>query len=282
MLEAWFLLPLWYQYILVTVLGLVLGSFLEVVATRFHTNASLNGRSRCLSCAKVLSWFELVPVFSFLFLRGRCRGCSSCIPRRLLVVEFLMAGLVLSLYVTYGVSLLFLLLLFVVGTLMVISLYDLRHFVIPDELVVALVVLSALNYFVRYGLDLSYLTTHFMAALGVTLFFGALWAVSKGRWLGFGDVKLVAPLGFMLVPLSAFTFVIVSFWLGAIVMLSVMTGRLIIQRLFPQRAVAIYGKSITMKSEVPFAPFIIGSFLLTYLYRFDVLELMSTLTYALL
>lgn len=218
------------------VFGSAWGSFLNVLVERYdpaseRLNAS--GRSYCPSCKKTLRWFELVPIASFIFLRGRCARCGARIPIRYLWVElfsggalalftFLHSGGSLMLFATHGVTcslmdvacvgivavraicILFMVALFV---------FDMRHFILPDVLTVsgaALALLSVLA-FQPNGM-LNFLLSGLLAAL----FFAILYTVTRGRWLGFGDVKLVAFIGFAFgYPL---TFVVIAFaiWAGAI------------------------------------------------------------------
>jgi len=82
-------LPTSFLLIIAFGFGIIIGSFLNVYLYRFHTGKSLSGSSHCLSCATPLKFYELVPLFSYLFLRGRCRTCSSLVPSRYFLVELL-------------------------------------------------------------------------------------------------------------------------------------------------------------------------------------------------
>ena len=127
----------------ITLLGFIFGSFLNVVSLRFNTGKSLQGRSMCFSCAKTLSWYELIPVVSWLSQRGRCRGCSSRISFELLASE-LLTGLFFGLIAARGfftnnfiidnayvISTAYLLI--ITALFVVILFYDMRHKIIPDE-----------------------------------------------------------------------------------------------------------------------------------------------------
>ncbi len=271
------LLPLWYQYVLVTALGLVIGSFLNVYIYRFHTGRSLSGSSHCLSCARPLTWYELLPVFSYLALRGRCRTCGSYIPFRYVLVELLTAALFVLVYAIVQPSLMLLLWFILVSLLVVILVYDLYHLIIPNELVVAVGIVSVAMFFTAApftGIP-AVLILHAAAALGAFAFYGGLWLVSGGRWIGLGDAKLAVPLAFLLGPWATFSFIVLSFWIGA--GLSVLL--LLLQRLLKrgQHRLSKFGVTITMKSEVPFAPFLIVAFLAVALYHVDVLVLFDHL-----
>ena len=92
------IVPLWYQYTFVIAFGLIIGSFLNVYIYRFHTGKSLNGHSHCLSCGTGLKASDLVPLVSYLLLRGRCRTCGCYIPVRYFIVEFCTAVLFILSY----------------------------------------------------------------------------------------------------------------------------------------------------------------------------------------
>lgn len=276
-MELIMLLPLWYQYTLVVLLGLIIGSFLNVYIYRFHTGKSLAGSSHCLSCGTPLRWFELFPVVSYVVLRGRCRSCGSYIPARYLLVEILTASVFIVLFSVSSLNLLFVLWLVLASILVVIVVYDLYHLIIPNELVLAVSAVALLMYGVanQWSLSLLLLMPHLWAALGAFLFYGSLWFVSKGRWIGFGDVKLSIPLAFWLGAWQTFSFVILSFWVGA----GISVVLLLLQRLLKrgQHRLSKYGIAITMKSEVPFAPFLILAFLMVALFHTNVLVLIDEL-----
>ena len=115
--------------------GLIIGSFLNVIILRLHTGQSSSGRSGCMSCGAQLSWTELVPVFSFFALRGRCKTCGSSISHQYWIVEVLTAVL-FALIASQNFGLLISAFYVVVASLLVvIGAYDLRHTIIPNKLV---------------------------------------------------------------------------------------------------------------------------------------------------
>ncbi|MEK7662093.1 MAG: prepilin peptidase [Patescibacteria group bacterium] len=231
-------------------LGAVIGSFLNVVIFRFNTSRSLSGRSVCLYCGKVLSWYELIPIVSFLLLRGRCASCKSRLSVQYPLVELSTAIIfVLTFYkifpsLVFEFSLFPLLvtcyLLICFSFLIVISAYDLRHFIIPDTLAYLFAALAFLRPFLFPfpGEDIIYAVS---AGPLLALPFAALHFASRGRWMGLGDAKLALGLGFFLgLVRSTFAFIF-SFWIGALVSLILLfLGR----------------RGFTMKSEIPFAPFL--------------------------
>lgn len=268
-----------YLGILVFVFGLLIGSFLNVVLYRMHTGKSLSGHSHCLSCNTQLRWYELFPLFSYLALRARCRSCSAYIPLRYFLVELLTALLFLWTWFSIGELVLLGLSIVLMSVLVLIVVYDIRHTIIPDELTIAVLCLAVAVGAYDYWLDqdIETLLWRTVGALLASGFFGLLWGLSKGRWMGFGDVKLVFPLALLVGLWGVFSLVVLAFWIGAAISLGLMCVAWLSRRVLPTSRLARV--SIRFTSEVPFAPFLITAFLFVYLSGVDILEL---LTYAVL
>lgn len=269
------LFPLWLLQLISFGFGIIIGSFLNVYIYRFHTGKSLGGSSHCLSCGTGLRWFELFPLLSYLVLRGRCRTCGCYIPSRYLLVELATGVLfALTLVLTLDLPLVFLW-WFVFSVLVVITVYDLYHFIIPDKLTFVLTVAAfvLLGYRLWRGeIGVDEVGWGVLAAFLGSAFFYLLWAVSKGRWLGFGDVKLAFPLGLLVGAAYVFSFVVMSFWIGAGISLA-MLG---LQRLRRGKAgLHLGGQTLTMKSAVPFAPFLVASSLVILFTDCNVLAFFS-------
>lgn len=247
----------------VFLLGTIIGSFLNVVAYRYHSGSSpLKGRSHCFACGKTLSWYELVPVVSFLFQRGRCRSCFVKLSWQYPMVE-LSTGIIFVLVARMGMPLLpSVLTLLVFSTLIVIFVYDFHHKIIPDALVVFFAGLALVNFFYEVGFgrafDMPYAWT-LIAGPMLFLPFWALWAVSGGRWIGLGDGKLSLGIGWFLGATAGGSAVILGFWIGAAFALLLM----IIQpfKVLPRSRGA---ERISMKSEIPFGPFLILGVFIVY------------------
>ena len=140
--------------------GTIIGSFLNVVILRYNTGEPIvNGKSACFSCAKKLSWYELIPIFSFAALRGKCGKCKSKISWQYPLVEFFTGLLFLAVYLklngfyflnsnnlfSLGNSVSkysYFYYLAVFSILIVITVYDLRHKIIPDLLVFSFAFIS--------------------------------------------------------------------------------------------------------------------------------------------
>jgi leader peptidase (prepilin peptidase)/N-methyltransferase len=240
------------------IFGLIIGSFLNVVIIRLNTQRSFGGRSGCMSCQNQLTWYELIPVFSFLGLRGRCKNCQAKISIQYPIVEFL-TGLVFAMLFLKFQNMFFLDTLIFSFTyayfavafslLLVIAVYDLKHKIIPDSLSLSLGILSFLGlfFFNSFGFFLHMPSVlEFLSGFIIAAPFVFFWLVSKGRWMGLGDAKLAISLGWLLGLSRAFSGVVIAFWVGAVFGL----------------VLVIFSKKHGMKSEIPFAPYLVlGAFL---------------------
>ncbi|MFW6210471.1 MAG: prepilin peptidase [Patescibacteria group bacterium] len=268
-------LPLWYWQLVAFGFGVVIGSFLNVFIYRLHTGKSLSGSSHCLSCGRPLRWYELFPLLSYIALRGRCRTCGCRVPLRYFVVE-LTTGLLFAASVTLSTALPELLLWWLIWSILIVILvYDYYHYIIPDELTLALLVaviaLRGAAWWQSSGEMVALLVLVGAAAAG-SAFFWLLWYISSGRWLGFGDVKLAFPLGLLVGPALVFSFVVYAFWIGAVISLALIGW----QHLKRGKAgLQSLSSGLTMKSAVPFAPFLIASGTLLIFYPLNVLTLFS-------
>ena len=274
MVELTTLLPFSWLFVIALGFGLIIGSFLNVWIYRFHTGKSLSGHSHCLSCGTTLRFYELFPLVSYLSLRGRCRTCGCGIPIRYFLVELLTAFLFASVLFVTTVALEILFYWIVLSILVVIVVYDMRHFIIPDSLTLSLSLLMVGWFLYRFwlGVPLATLGTDVFAALAGVGFFFFLWFVSKGRWLGFGDVKLAFPLGLMVGSALVFSMIVTSFWIGAAISIALVglsrieRGKLYLRFATPK---------LTIKSVVPFAPFLIAGCLLIFFTKLNVLSLFT-------
>ena len=215
-----------------------------------------------------------MPVLSFVWLRGKCRQCRSQISWQYPLVELLTGFLFALIYWRLGDLWLGVIFYWLIASLLIIiTVYDLKHKIIPDRFVLALVLLGLLKPLFFNQLLISAGSFNFAIAnafgwgviggLVMALPLFLLWAVSKGRWLGFGDVKLALGLGLLLGWSAGLSALILAFWLGAIIgLLLIGWGKTQLWR---------KGKSYTMKSEIPFAPFLILGFWLVFLFSINVL-----------
>ncbi len=279
-------------------LGTIIGSFLNVVILRLNTGASLSGRSRCFTCGMQLRWYDLVPVLSFAVLRGRCRLCRSTISWQYFSVEILTGILFLgTFYKTLllyksahiGVSETILLtqlpwvsigFYFVVWSMfVVIAVYDIRHKMIPDGFVYSLALLAlariATEFFVGNSTFVGIIGPLFIGPLLALPFF-LIWFFSRGRAMGFGDVKLALALGWLLSWSQALAVFILAFWFGGAVGIVLLFVVWLPKCLHSRRKLlSLERRSITIKSEIPFAPFLILGIVAMFFCNLDIYTLVS-------
>lgn len=246
--------------------GIIIGSFLNVVIYRLNTKRSLGGRSACMSCRTQLRFYELVPLVSFLLLRGRCKTCKTKISKQYPLVEavtgVVFALLFLKFQAVFNVAPIvfvgtFAFYAFNFLTLLVIAVYDIKHKIIPDGLALAVGIASFVGLFLfnRYGFNPHMPTVwEFLAGPIVALPFALLFFMSRGAWMGFGDVKLSIGLGWLLGISRGFDGVVLACWIGAIIGVSLMFGR----------------TKYHLKSELPFAPFLVLGAFLVFVFGFKI------------
>ena len=255
--------------------GSIIGSFLNVVILRLHTGRSLNGRSHCMSCGTQLPTRDLFPLISYLALQGRCFLCTSRISSRYFLVEAL-TGALFALIALQFFTTPFLWALFsiVAAILVVVFVYDLRHTIIPNELTIMLTVCAGayISYQYMQGVR-SELAYSVAAALSASLIFASLWFFSKGRWIGLGDAKLMFPLALFLGTSGALSFIVLAFWIG-----TVYVGVIALTQTLAKRLIHNHFSlpQYTMRSEVPFGPFLIAGFLIVLLGHVDILILIQS------
>ena len=268
--------PLFFFFIL----GTVVGSFLNVVILRFQTGKTIYGRSACFSCDKNLVWYELLPIVSFLALKGRCRSCRAKISMQYPLVEgltgltfLLTARSVSAMYLGQAPGPYFLpavvYYLIVFCVLIFIFVYDIRHKVIPDASVYTFVILSAGALFLNTEGFVWKVPTAADILAGPLMFsfFFAIWFISKGRWVGLGDGKLSFGIGWFLGLERGLTALVLAFWIGAVVSVAlIITGR-ILKNISPDIRLFRPLKSLTIKSEMPFAPFLVAGLWLVFFFK---------------
>ena len=245
-----------------------MGSFLNVVILRYGKE-SLSGRSFCPTCKKKLSVSDLVPIFSFLFLKRKCRYCAAPISVQYFIVEILSGLLFVLVFLNFSfpAEIIYIILSLVIwSVLLVITVYDFYHKIIPDGLVALFIFFSFLTIFLRIPLSDFFKMPYALDVLaGPILFlpFFLLWFVSKGEWIGLGDGKLSVGIGFLLGLKEGVSALVLSVWIGAAVTLSIM----MIDKLLSGHSLFFMKKTLTMKSEIPFAPFLILGTALTFFLR---------------
>ncbi len=263
-------------------LGLAFGSFLNVVTLRyspeegFYHKKHYSGRSRCLYCQRNLSWYEMIPLFSYLFLKGKCHSCQSKLTVQYPLVE-LVSGLIFvfvpiilrGLFLSLSPNVLVLIatssIIWITAFMFMLAMLviDWRHYVIPNSVsltlfIVALIWIvvgqyngafssiygsSFLKQFAAIFPQFSFqILNHLTGALLGLLFFLAIFVFSKGRAMGMGDVKLMGVLGLLFGWPDILVVMLLSFIIGALTSVFLM----------------LRGKK-KITDKIPFGPFIVIS-----------------------
>ncbi len=260
-----------FLYTSLFLLGVIIGSFLNVFLLRGGTGKWKKGRSVCFSCGKEIRKRDMFPILSYFLLRGRCFFCKSKISFQYPLVEFLNGFLFVLTFVFFfkndWLSFLNVVLLSgIVSMFLTIIFYDIKHKIIPDGPETILFFLAILKVSLDFfgDRDIHNLIFSLSAGFLSAIPFFCLWFFSKGKWLGFGDVKLVIPLGWIVGFNLVFPSIIFSYWLGgAFVIVFFFIGR------FAPRLLLFFGLKnyrLTRKTELPFAPFLIAGFFINLLF----------------
>ncbi|MBI2048690.1 MAG: prepilin peptidase [Parcubacteria group bacterium] len=268
--------------ILAGAFGLIIGSFLNVVVLRHNTGRSLAGRSGCLSCRATLTPMMLIPVLSWVLLRRRCSSCGTKISWQYPLVE-LATGFLFALTIYAQLPWFTTILsLAVIAVLICIAAYDILHTIIPDEWVYAT---AGLALIMRGGAALQ--TSFPMTDVVMVVLSGflvaaplfLLWLATRGRGIGLGDVKLGLVVGWFLGFGAGMLAVMLSFVIGAIVSVCILLPLPYYRRMLAYCGLLRqpHAGAFTMKSEVPFGPFLIAGTLLvwfTFTYGIDITALL--------
>jgi prepilin signal peptidase PulO-like enzyme (type II secretory pathway) len=242
------------EIIVVFIIGLFVGSFLNVLADRLPRNESpIGGRSHCENCKKTLAWYDLIPLASFISLKGKCRYCHTSlsiyypiieiITGVLFVLSFLFVNRDSSMYhvlsIKYTSELLYY--LFIVSSLIIVFFADLKYGIIPDKVIFPAIIIS-----LAYVILNTYYIIPILSAVGAFLFFLFLFLITKGRGMGFGDVKFAFLMGLFLGFPNIVVALYIAFLTGAIV------GCILI----------VWRKKKMLGSSIPFGPFLVAGSLM--------------------
>lgn len=204
-----------YTMVLSFVLGTVFGSFCNAWAWRIVNHERItNGRSHCTVCGHVLNALDLIPVFSYLFLRGKCRYCGSKISPRYLIAELLSGLYYLSILTTYGLTLTTLRLLALGSVLLTLSLVDIDTMEIPNQLIAVAGALAFLR--LAEGTTILTLLTGCIPAVMLFVFVLIMDRILKKETMGGGDIKLLLVLGLHYDALGAVLILIFACIIGII------------------------------------------------------------------
>lgn len=226
--------------------GLFVGSFLNVLSDRLPREETIMGRSYCEFCKHQLSWKDLLPVVSYIYLKGHCRYCKKKFsPAYPLSELFTASTFVLTgyLYTTYVSQNLLLGLVYVLisACLITILLSDIKYHIIPDEINIALVILGIIKL-IFLGIDFQQFFFHLIESFIVVIPLLLIFFGTKGRGMGFGDVKFAFIIGLFVGWLQGLLTLYIAFIAGACI------GIILL----------IKGKA-KMKSRMAFGPFLVCS-----------------------
>jgi len=254
-------------YIVIFLFGLTAGSFLNCLIYRLEKGESfLSGRSYCPKCRHQLTWRDLIPILSFFILKGKCRYCHQKISWQYPLVEIATGLLFVSIFNQFSIFNFqnFLFYPIISCFLIVIFVYDLKHYIIPDRviypaIVIALIfnfqflIVKEINLFSTFISingnsvfnEFSVFNYSIFSSFGAAVFFLLIVLISRGKWMGIGDIKLAFLMGLILGFPNILVALFLAFFLGAIIGLGLI----------------ISGRK-TLKSEIPFGPFLItGTFI---------------------
>jgi len=242
------------MFIIFFILGLIIGSFLNVVVYRIQTAESILGRSKCPHCQKQIRWYDNIPLLSFILLNFQCRDCKAKISWQYPLVE-LLTGIIFALigWKFFDISIfqswiLTIYYLIFASFLLIILVYDFLYMEIPSIILWPAIVL-AIIFNLYFDLQDGFLLKNWLisesyrgliSALPAFLFFFSLSYFSKEKWMGMGDAYLAILLGLILGWPQTLLALMLAFSIGAICGI-----------------ILIGFKKKTMQSQIPFAPFMI-------------------------
>jgi len=240
-------------YLVVVCLGLLIGSFLNALIFRLYSKESiLKGRSKCPQCKKELRALELIPVFSFVVLRGKCKGCQKKISLQYPLVELFTSVLFAIGYLKYGLSLELMSYLVLVSFLVIIFVYDLKHSLILDKVSIPAIIIALLSSIFIFWLPLWDI---FLGGLIGGGFFFLQHVISKGKWVGGGDIRLGLFMGLLLGWQRVLVALFLAYIVGAIFSL-----------------ILLASKKKNIKSQIPFGTFLSIATVITMLFGSEIIN----------
>lgn len=252
----------------VFLIGLFAGSFLNVLVDRLPKGESvIGGRSHCDKCKRVLKWHDLIPLFSFIYLKGKCRYCHTSLSFYYPAVELVTGALFAGVFLFMGGAninfiaiiniITFIYYLFIASSLIVIFFTDLKYGVIPDKILFPAILIS----FLYLLLNTYYIIPFILAGVGAFLFFLALFLITKGKGMGFGDVKFVFLMGLILGFPGIAVALYIAFLTGALI------GCILI----------IWKKKKLAGAKIPFGPFLVFGTIISLFFGEIIMQKISQL-----
>lgn len=210
-------------YIFIFLIGIEIGSFLNVCIYRIPNHETVvTERSHCMSCGYQLKWYDMIPVFSWLCLRGKCRKCKSAISAQYPIVEAGNGILYIIIFGVNGFNMVSVLYCLMASALLVLSIIDIRTYEIPFGINVFIFALGL----VRLLVDNRNWSMYLIGFFAVSVFLEILLLASHGKAIGGGDVKLMAAAGLLL----GWKEIILAFFIGCILGSVIHLARMKIQK----------------------------------------------------
>jgi prepilin signal peptidase PulO-like enzyme (type II secretory pathway) len=257
-------------YVILVIVGLALGSFVNAFVWRWRKKKDwVKGQSECVHCHHKLAVCDLIPVLSWVWLKGKCRYCRKPISVQYPLVELITAVLFVLRYIFWPVSItgaivaIFVLWLMLLTGLIALAVYDLRWQLLPDKIVLSLGVIAVAQAIVRIAAGPKPFTILLNTILGVLVgggIFYILFQISKGKWIGGGDVKLGFLLGMIVAtPGRAFLLLFLASLLGTLMSLPLLADG-----------------HLKRSSRIPFGPFLILAAVIVVLFGHDIIHWYQT------
>lgn len=206
-------LVLYFIYAVAFLYGIVIGSFLNVCIYRIPAKESIaSERSHCMSCGYQLKWYDLFPLFSWLFLGGKCRKCKAPISKQYPIIEATNALLYVVIFVFNGFNVESVLYCFMASALLALSIIDWRTFEIPVGFNVFIFLLGVVRVILAVATGGDWLK-YIIGCIAVSAVLWIIFQVSKGAAIGGGDVKLMGAAGLLI----GWKMIILSFFLACII-----------------------------------------------------------------
>lgn len=264
-----------FQYAYIFLLGLFIGSFLNVLADRLSKEQTIGGRSKCDKCKHVLAWYDLIPIISFTLLMGKCRYCRAPIASGHLYAEILTGAIfILTWYLSnihFSLMIQHIINLSIASVLIVMLLADLRYQIIPDEMQIVLCILGIARFLVisinpYVSITSQIFSVEFLVLFGqfigggviVALPLLAVFLLTKGKGMGFGDVKLTFCMGLLLGMWNGLYALYIAFVSGGIV-----------------GGIILLSRRGSLKSKIAFGPFLILGTYIVLFYWYEVAEIIQ-------
>jgi leader peptidase (prepilin peptidase)/N-methyltransferase len=248
--------PFSFQITAILFLGLILGSFVNVCIHRIPKKKSIIfPGSHCMSCNEPISPRDNIPVFSYLLLNGKCRQCAKSISAIYPIIELVTALLLLLGFIKLGISIKFLIFCIIGPALLIISIIDINHKIIPDIITIPGILFGLIAGSYLVGLKDSSLGL--LVGGSIFLIISEIYYRIRGRiGMGGGDIKFIAAAGALVGVQQVVLIVFISSFMGSLVGL-----------------VGFAGKKVNALSKIPFGPFLSGGTLIVYFWGEQIIQM---------